>query len=375
MSAGGSRAEEPRPHAVALYRQHCRFRLRVSHKARRGGIGYRELRTARVARVEESRPEGRSRDTGQSDQGGGCETGRMSYVPVLRPASDSDLPRSTPPADGLRMTGSADAAWRVAPRFVTFGQGPGFVRHPRLYAVGAECWHRSKQHSPGSTSMRRPSGAGAYDGDVAHQRDSTGTQPDWSCQPRRFAGGLASGWPPFSASRVRARPEASSRHRRRPLEPHRSCGRGSQFPRDLASLGDQPGLASSLASSSWPPSPASSCWSTVLLGCLESRPRSSRSLQFAPPWTRYAVRTSSRSCGQSRFCQWLPARAGQPPGPGTSSVHLPCQEFPRSCRSASVVHTDSSPLGLRRAELRRPRVSLSARRRLRPVGVAASGPC
>jgi len=70
MSAGGSRAEEPRPHAVALYRQHCRFRLRVSHKARRGGIGYRELRTARVARVEESRPEGRSRDTGQSDQGG-----------------------------------------------------------------------------------------------------------------------------------------------------------------------------------------------------------------------------------------------------------------------------------------------------------------
>ena len=31
------------------------------HKARRGGIGCRELRTARVAQVEESRPEGRSR--------------------------------------------------------------------------------------------------------------------------------------------------------------------------------------------------------------------------------------------------------------------------------------------------------------------------
>ena len=145
---------------------------------------------------------------------------------------------------------------------------------------------------------------------------------------------------PLTATRVRARPEASSRHRRRPLEPHRSRGRGSRSPRDLASLGDQPGLASSLASSSCPSSTASSCWSTVLLGCPESRPRSSCSFQFAAPCTCHqnvepfarplqfrsaldttGVRTSRRSSGRSRFCQWLHAEQYSLHA-RTSSVHI-----------------------------------------------------
>jgi hypothetical protein len=39
----------------------------------------------------------------------------MSYVPVLHPASDSDLTRNTPPADAWRMTRSADAACASRP--------------------------------------------------------------------------------------------------------------------------------------------------------------------------------------------------------------------------------------------------------------------